>query len=260
MPLMRRTPAAALLAAAVLALSIAAVPLLPAAAGSPGDRLPDLAMAHPRDLRVQHSGNAILLRFTTQIANLGAGAFELRGSRPDTAEPGMAVVQRIYDGAGEHRDRDTAARMFWSGDGHTHWHVGNLLSSRIDRLPEPSQSPLRTGAKQGFCFYDTDAFRLSLPGAPSSAVYRTCGTSPSQLTTTMGLSVGWSDVYPWGIAYQWIDVTGLPSGRYRLTVAADPSGWFEEADALDNTSWVDIDLRMRRNGGSVKVVARGPGA
>ena len=140
----------------------------------------------------------------------------------------MSVRQRVFNDSGGYRERETVARMFWSGDGHNHWHVNNLQSSRIDRLPEPSQSPLRTGAEQGFCFYDTHAFNLSLPRAPGSAVYRTCGTSPSQLTITTGLSVGWSDVYPWSIAFQWIDITGLPSGRYRLTVIADPSGWFEE--------------------------------
>jgi hypothetical protein len=234
--------------------------VLPAASAAPGDRLPDLAMAHPRELKIQQSGGAILLRFSTQIVNVGVGAFELHGSRPSSAQPDMVVRQRVFNDSGGYREGDTVARMFWSGDGHNHWHVDNLQSSRIDRLPEPSQSPLRTGAKQGFCFYDTHAFNLSLPRAPGSAVYRTCGTSPSQLTTTMGLSVGWSDVYPWNIAFQWIDITGLPSGRYRLTVIADPSGWFEELGGANNTSWIDIELKMRRNGGSARIVQRGPGA
>ena len=39
----------------------------------------------------------------------------------------------------------------------------------------------------------------------------------------MGLSVGWGDQYSASTNFQWIDITGLPNGRYRLTATADPS-------------------------------------
>jgi len=32
----------------------------------------------------------------------------------------------------------------------------------------------------------------------------------------MGVSVKWADIYPSTIAYQWIDVTEVPDGTYRL--------------------------------------------
>ena len=34
----------------------------------------------------------------------------------------------------------------------------------------------------------------------------------------MGISVGWADEYPAWIAHQWVEVTNLPAGDYRLCV------------------------------------------
>jgi hypothetical protein len=236
------------------------VTLVSLAASAPqadaADQLPDLQMANPRDIQLDNTTLAghELLRFTTVIVNMGPGPFELHGSRPDTSTPEMSVTQRIYDYSGGFRDVPTAATMYYAGDGHNHWHTKNLETAELDRLDSGAQ--VSAYAKQGFCFSDDGSFSPSSPGAPSSPVYTTCGSNPDQLTTTMGLSVGWGDWYYWDVAYQWIDITGIPAGRYRLFLTVDASHWFQETDQTNDTTWADIGLEPD----GVSVLAYDPAA
>ncbi|MDQ3965902.1 MAG: hypothetical protein M3246_05535 [Actinomycetota bacterium] len=55
---------------------------------------------------------------------------------------------------------------------------------------------------------------------------------------------------------QYIDITGLRRGRYRLEGTADADNWFQEGDESNNSTWVDIRIRNRR----AKVVGYGPTA
>ena len=64
-------------------------------------------------------------------------------------------------------------------------------------------------AKHGFCFWDNVEYRLTLAGAPQTPVYTGCGSSSTLLSTTVGLSVGWGDIYPSRLDNQYVDITGL---------------------------------------------------
>ena len=55
---------------------------------------------------------------------------------------------------------------------------------------------------------------------------------------------------------QWIDITGLTSGRYRLRATADPANWFAEMNNANNSTWVKLKLTSS----DVKVLAYGPAA
>jgi hypothetical protein len=248
-----KRPAALILAmlavVAVLAFS------RPPAAGAATDRLPDLGMARLRDLSIDTTTlpGRRLLRFTTVIVNIGAGPFETIGSRPDAGTALMAVKQRVYNSAGSSRQVSTPAVMFWAGDGHDHWHILDIEAYRLTRLDNGRR--VGTGAKHGFCYFDNTPYRLGLAGAPTYSIYGGCGTS-GDLTVHTGLSVGWGDTYPAGIAFQWIDITGLKSGRYRLRATADPANWFAETNNTNNSTWVNIQLT---NSG-VRIVAYGPAA
>lgn len=248
---MRRT----LTIAAVLASVVALSPGQPAAAATP--QVPDLGMARLTDLNVTTTptGRA-LLRFSATIVNVGDGRFELVATRPDTASP-FAVAQRVHQSDGSSTDRPVPAQMVFAGDGHTHWHVRNLESYVVERLDNGVK--VGTDAKGGFCFLDTDAYRLSLPGAPPAPVYSGsgCGTQ-SSLQLAMGLSVGWGDRYSWTLPDQYVDITGLANGKYRLRATADAMGWFSEVDELNNETWVDVQLSQRRGTTSVKVLGYGP--
>jgi len=221
------------------------------------DRLPDLGMARLSDFSIDASGGLRRLRYSTTIVNVGSGKFELHGQRASTSDPSMSVVQRIFNDAGGWRDVSTPAVMVYAGDGHNHWHVHDLELSELFRLSDGVF--LARSNKRGFCFWDNVRYRLSLPGAPQSPVYGEsgCGGTGS-LTTAVGLSIGWGDIYPASLPDQFIDITGLADGSYRLVVTADPSGWFAETNENNNVTWVDLELS---GGGSrLRVLGYGPNA
>lgn len=221
------------------------------------DQLPDLGMARLTDFTVDTSTTPgrSLLRYTATIVNTGAGKFELTGSRSSTTETQMSVMQRVFDSTGTSRYQNTPARMYFAGDGHNHWHVQDLEDSELTRSDNGSK--VGSGAKHGFCFFDIQAFRLSLLGAPANPFYTTCGTDSTVTTQSMGLSIGWGDVYSWWLADQWVDITGLSPGRYRLNTTADKQNWFVESDETNNGTWVDLQLKAK---GRVRVVGYGPSA
>jgi hypothetical protein len=227
-----------------------------AVAVAAADRLPDLGMARLSGLSVGWSNGHRVLRYSTTIVNVGSGRFELHGQRASTADPQMSVIQRVYDDAGGWRDIATSAAMIYAGDGHNHWHVRDLQLQEVFRLDGTSAG---RSDKRGFCFWDNVRYQLTLPGAPQSPVYQEsgCGDQTS-LTTGVGLSVGWGDIYPASLPDQNVNITGLADGRYRLVVTADPGGWFAESNETNNSTWVDFELY--RNGRRVRVLGYGPTA
>ncbi len=238
----------------VLGVALALAVLAPSApAGAVSDQLPDLGMAHPKDLKIEKTSNGRkLLRFSSIVVNVGAGPFEVHGERAAGAST-MATKQRIFNSAGGYRDVSSAAIMYFSGDGHNHWHVQDLEDFELVRLDNGKL--VGTGAKHGFCFFDNYRY-----GSSNPAYYTTssgaCGKSSSDTQVIMGLSVGWGDIYNWNLPDQYIDITGLTSGRYRLIATADADNWFVESDDSNNFSWVDIQLKSN----SVRIVAYGPSA
>jgi hypothetical protein len=229
------------------------------------DRLPDLRMARLGDFKIKkcadRSGDCdfagqLQLRFDSIIVNTGAGAFEVRGARPNTTISTMTVRQRIYDDAGGYRTRPTTAQMYFAGDGHDHWHLRNLARYKLIRLDNGVN--LGRGAKQGFCFRDNHPFGSSRPAYYTRNI--SCGGipvgDPSALRVRMGLSRGWADKYWKTTVDQFIDITGLLSGRYRLRTTADAGNWFLESNNSNNFTWTDI----RISGTSISVIRRGPAA
>jgi hypothetical protein len=243
-----------LVAAATLLL---AVGLPPAPAAAATNRLPDLGMDRPRDFSIrQTSDGRRQLRFTTRIVNIGVGPFEVQALRKNVT--GRWVVrQRIYNDAGGYRQVSTPAKVIWGGDGHNHFHLDKLQRFSLHRLKHEGNQVGR-GEKTGFCFFDNADFR-TLPGKPPAPVYTqetgACGAGqPQTLQFHMGLSVGWGDDYHADLPDQYIDLTNLPDGLYRLRVEADPNGWFRETGENNNLTWVDL----RITGITVEVVAHGP--
>ncbi len=238
----------------VLGVALALVVLVPSApAGAVSEQLPDLGMAHPKDLKIEKTPDGRkLLRFSSIVVNVGAGPFEVHGQRAAGAST-MTTQQRIFDSAGGYRDVSTAAIMYFGGDGHNHWHVRDLEDFQLERLDNGVK--VGTGAKHGFCFYDNYRY-----GSSNPAYYTTssgaCGKSSSDTQVIMGLSVGWGDIYNWNLPDQYIDITGQTSGRYRLTATADAANWFVESNDSNNVSWIDIQLKSN----AVRIVAYGPSA
>jgi len=247
-------PIALALLIALLTLVVLYAPSRPAYAQT--DRLPDLGMAYPKGFLIENTSDGRkLLRFASTVVNVGAGPLELHGQRPDSGAPEMTVTQRIFDDAGGYRDVPTTAIIFWGGDGHNHWHVKDLEDFQLERLDNGVK--VGTYAKHGFCFFDNSNY-----GSPDPAFYtprqtQSCGGGLSATQTMMGLSPGWGDKYGRALVGQYIDITGLTPGQYRLIGTADASDWFLESDNANNVTWVDIRLTATDK---VRILARGPSA
>lgn len=223
--------------------------LAPSPVEAATDRLPDLRSAPISDLRiVRTSSGRKLLRFTSEIRNYGAGPFEVRGNRPNSSAT-FDIDQIVHRSDGGVRRVETNATVAYAGDGHDHYHVRRMMSYHL----WSTRGTLRD-SKIGFCFFDTNPRYLSLPRAPSSRQYHEAGCGGRRATSTRsGISVGWADRYPWNFAYQWIDITNMPSGSYVLRAAVDLFSLFLESSESNNCSYVRISI----SGNSVRVLGGG---
>jgi len=69
---------------------------------------------------------------------------------------------------------------------------------------------------------------------------------------TQGINYGWADVYDWYIPDQYIEVTGVADGYYRLEFCADPFNEIEEENE-DNNCVVN-HIRLSGMSGAAKQV------
>jgi hypothetical protein len=245
----RRSRVAPALALAVTVLLLAQA--APTAAGVT-ELPPDIQMERLSDFRIHRSDGDRLLRFTTRIVNRGAGPLEVRGQRacPSLENcPTMTSVQRILRSDGTYR-RNPRGAFRYAGDGHNHWHVQRIQAYELLPLgangePWPGARPLR-GAKVGFCFFDIVRLYPSERSPTSRQFFEEgCGTRTST-EAHVGLSVGWMDEYPWNFAYQWIDISGIPDGSFRVCVTADPLERFVETRNNNNQVWTNIRIKDGR--------------
>ena len=226
--------------------------------------LPDLVMLQPFEFRLERKpGGVRWLRFSTVIANTGDGPFDVYGYEPTgaavTSSSTLRVRQRLVEGIDASGARiwsehdaigsdGTPSTMYYSGDGHDHWHVLGLQKWTLAYEATPN-SVLETGAKTGFCFWDNHDLGWGMPKEYSGTW--ACHLSADGTRVPMGQAVGWGDKYPATIAGQYIDITKYPYGNYCLTLTADPRGEFIEKSAANNTVRTLISIQS----GGVTVLA-----
>ncbi len=228
----------------------------PVAASHPTNALlPDLGMAQLTDFSVQRRPKGVRwLRFSAVIVNVGQGPFQAYGYDRNAAGE-LKVDQEILTSDGGLVRHPTSAMMYWSGDGHGHWHVRDLEQYVL----EGQNTGRIYGEKHGFCFWDNYRYNTTLAGYPLIAQYtssNSCGTSSSNSTVRMGLSVGWGDKYPATIVDQYINITDLPAGEYTVTATADWAHWFVESNTANNSTTARI--RLSKNGVTVLDPGTGP--
>lgn len=174
------------------------------------------------------------LRFATTSWNNGTGPLQLEAGAVDTGSGKQQVLQRVFLSDGSSYVR-TAGYFEWHA-GHNHFHFNDYALYTLQPVNAPGGS-LRTGSKTTFCVMDTTRIDTALPGAPTQAVYTTCGQF------IQGMSVGWGDTYGAHLAGQEIDFTDNPDGTYQLQIEVDPKKVIIEANENDNASCVLLDIR-----------------
>jgi Lysyl oxidase len=220
--------------------------------------LPDLAMGPIEDIAVGTTEDGEeQLRFGATIVNIGEGPLLVRADRAPIGDDEWSVDQWIAERGGGYSVRPTGGQLIFGGDGHNHWHVRQVEVHQIETLDGEVLGRL---VKQGFCFFDTDAYRPELPGAPDDGPWTSKGCEGTLgMRVRMGLSIGWADEYPWNLLDERIDITGLEDGVYRIRQIADPNHEIEELDETNNETWVDIELTATADGlRETRVVEAGP--
>ena len=139
------------------------------------------------------SGYRRLLRFDTVVMNRGGGDLVV-GDRSDPSNP--------------------YAQFFVFHSCHGHYHIKDFS---IYELLTPGSDVVVSGTKQGFCFED-------------SFKYEDGGKSRGYDCHDQGITAGWGDWYYKQLVGQWIDITGVPAGDYRVRVTLNKAGIFDEGE------------------------------
>lgn len=205
----------------------------------------EAASCYPEEMAEQ--GARRCLRFDQGPGNRGDGPFELRYVMTRPGDPQLR--QRIYRSDGSYRDHVADSWEFHPT--HAHFHYKNFMSSRLwaadadgHRL---SNTPVRTGRKNGFCLIDVDNIDFGSKGDAAKTYNFPRCNAPTDVDAsgahmTNGVSVGWADIYPWFLADQYIEISGLADGHYLLESLVDPNDTILETDETDNSATTLIRL------------------
>jgi hypothetical protein len=190
-------------------------------------------------------GAQVCLRFDQIVVNLGRGPAEIAWSVPSGTPPEpeteFPVSQRIYSSDGTFTDRPGGTVEYHGIHGHYHYSsFANATLWRSDRRgTKLGSAPIAASHKVSFCMADIriDAWAEKGDGprtyyAPDCLFpYASDGVTDE---FRQGITRGWGDVYDWYIPDQYIEVSGVASGFYRLEFCADPLDEIEEADETNN--------------------------
>lgn len=172
-----------------------------------------------------------LLRFSTEVANIGDGPLELYGGA--TSGDSQVVLQRIYRSGGF---QDVVGGEFVFHPAHGHIHFEGFAT--YDLVNDNGQV-VASGGKTSFCLVN---IRQPFPFI-SSAASLTHGRGGNSCGQIQGISAGYSDVYSSSLPDQWIDITNVPDGNYWLRVTADPDNALREENDNNNSDQIRIRLR-----------------
>jgi hypothetical protein len=225
---------------------VAAFPLATSAAAKP--LLPDLWQETPYSLQVaaadSGSDRAYHLGFASTVYNFGRGPLVIDGQRASTAEAEMTASQVVEDSNGTStRYPDVGRLRFVESATHRHWHYLGFDSYKLRRV---DGSLAKSDQKTGFCLGDRVLANDSqtLPGQPPAPVF-TGGCAyddPGVLTVREGISVNYADPYDAHREGQFVDLTGLPAGRYQLVHTVNANGALHESERSNNAASVLIGL------------------
>jgi hypothetical protein len=131
---------------------------------------------------------------------------------------------------------------FETADGHDHWHVQD--AARYALWNEAGTAEVGRGAKVGFCLEDVEQVDSSAPSAAydSSTTGYCYAGRPDASSVFEGITRGWQDVYDTTLPFQWVDLSDIAPGRYRLGEQVDPDNVLIETDKSNNGPAIASDI------------------
>ena len=242
-------------AALALALGLACVTALaaaPAARAQGAPLLPNLVTLHigQNDLAMFKQDGKPMVAFSNEVGNKGQGPLEIFAA-PESGDCNgegrpkndRDAYQRIFSDDGDgvfDRSLDAASTEQRIGcevrSSAFYWQIYNL--ARYKLVVEKTGRAVVTSDKIAYCTVDS-AFHFDLPGAPPSGYYPINGCDPAG---TLGISIGWADLYGAYTPGQEINVSKVDPGRYCLRSRADPRNLLVESNNRDNVREVPIHL------------------
>ncbi len=182
------------------------------------------------------------LRFDQIIANESRGPLELWFTvPPGSVETEFAVQQRVYRSDGSSEDQDGGEVHLHGIHGHYHYEsfattdlwASNAAGAKL------GDAPVTGGKKVSFCIADIRIDKWGKKGdGPRTYMAPDClfpaFSDADGDHYRQGLTPGWADVYDWYIPDQYIEVSGVPDGYYRLEFCADPENSIEETNEENN--------------------------
>jgi lysyl oxidase len=248
MPLLR---ARIVLGASLLALALATL-VAGVSSGAGTYTAPDLRQIVPDRIGVSVVHGHERLVFSSTIANLGPGPFIVEGRRRSRRTPNMTANQVLVGPGGARARVHNVGRLrYVRSKDHSHWHLLHLEVYELrDAVTRRFVAPDR---KTGFCPGDRYMVQR-LPRGWSRRLGRLrndneCGKGRTRaLSILESLSPGWADIYLPNLEGQFIDITGVPAGRYVLVNRVNPLRLIRETDYTNNASSAYIELKRGPDG------------
>ena len=182
------------------------------------------------------------LRFAGFVTNLGDGPLDLRGN-PQLADDADLTSHDVWQRAltidGDWVNLTKPPIDFEVDDGHDHFHVMGIVEYSL--WDTSGTVEISSGAKIGFCLIDVME-RPDLHANPGPKRHEQwdpdnyyCQSGrPRAKILHMGISEGWQDIYSFSETFQWIDVSDVQPGYYRIGQRADPDNVIVESDETNN--------------------------
>ena len=149
-------------------------------------------------------GERRVLRFSVEAINQGQGTMRLQ---PPEERPDLFQFSRC----------------------HGHFHFNGFASYA---LLDGAGNIVAEGRKQAYCMEDT----VRVAQGPS------VGCSKIFDCYNQGIQAGWSDLYGNTLDCQWLDITDVTPGEYRLQVSLNPGQSFQEGSFDNNVASVPVTI------------------
>ena len=180
------------------------------------------------------------LRITNEIDNVGDGPLIVRFklTQPIT-HPGVDLHNEYLTGCemqqvierddGSTITRDAGPCVYHIPHGHFHYLNMALFTLHSVNSDGTTGPTLRVSHKQGFCLTDVNEEGFGSTRLDGRAYwFPHCNLPAHPLKppewVTMGVSVGWGDVYTWDVPGQYVEVTGIRDGVYDVVSEVNPLG------------------------------------